>query len=275
MNLGPSNYPFNETYATLIPAILMGNSIVMKVPNTGGLAHFLTMEVGSQRVKSAKHMDRQSRTVPFTWVKSLAVKESHRYSKPGKHKRIKMWQKPLLQPVFESASQCLFFSLSLSLIGALYRYGMFLERTWIRKGKERVKQSNDPTRHTDHCLANTTVIQHEAYAECFPPGVVNFISGRGRDTMPFLRWSKNQLTGGMCPLEWRFYGNHLYSFVKGLLQHRFRRSRWQLYWLLGILASKLDTSSVVSCDFLSHVLGVWCAAVKLQGIQSICCHMMP
>lgn len=44
MNMGPSNYPFNETYATLIPAILMGNSIVMKVPNTGGLAHFLTME---------------------------------------------------------------------------------------------------------------------------------------------------------------------------------------------------------------------------------------
>jgi len=44
MNLGPSNYPFNETYATLIPAILMGDSVVMKVPNTGGLAHFLTMD---------------------------------------------------------------------------------------------------------------------------------------------------------------------------------------------------------------------------------------
>eukprot|EP00930_Biecheleria_cincta_P059141 TRINITY_DN448_c0_g1_i4.p1 TRINITY_DN448_c0_g1~~TRINITY_DN448_c0_g1_i4.p1 ORF type:complete len:529 (-),score=107.10 TRINITY_DN448_c0_g1_i4:292-1878(-) len=44
MNLGPSNYPFNETYATLIPALLMGNSVVMKIPNTGGLAHFLTME---------------------------------------------------------------------------------------------------------------------------------------------------------------------------------------------------------------------------------------
>ena len=26
----PRNYPFNETYATLIPAILMGNSVVMK-----------------------------------------------------------------------------------------------------------------------------------------------------------------------------------------------------------------------------------------------------
>jgi len=44
MNLGPSNYPFNETYATLIPALLMGNSVVMKIPNTGGLAHCLTME---------------------------------------------------------------------------------------------------------------------------------------------------------------------------------------------------------------------------------------
>ncbi|CAE7588239.1 gapN [Symbiodinium sp. CCMP2456] len=44
MNMGPSNYPFNETYATLIPALLIGDSVVMKVPNTGGLAHFLTME---------------------------------------------------------------------------------------------------------------------------------------------------------------------------------------------------------------------------------------
>ncbi|CAE8645394.1 unnamed protein product [Polarella glacialis] len=44
MNLGPSNYPFNETYATLIPALIMGNTVVMKVPNTGGLAHCLTME---------------------------------------------------------------------------------------------------------------------------------------------------------------------------------------------------------------------------------------
>ncbi|CAK0804848.1 unnamed protein product [Prorocentrum cordatum] len=45
MNLGPMNYPFNETYATLIPALLCGNSVVMKIPNLGGLAHVLTMEV--------------------------------------------------------------------------------------------------------------------------------------------------------------------------------------------------------------------------------------
>eukprot|EP00408_Alexandrium_pacificum_P012299 CAMPEP_0171214084 /NCGR_PEP_ID=MMETSP0790-20130122/30978_1 /TAXON_ID=2925 /ORGANISM="Alexandrium catenella, Strain OF101" /LENGTH=526 /DNA_ID=CAMNT_0011679813 /DNA_START=17 /DNA_END=1597 /DNA_ORIENTATION=+ len=44
MNLGPMNYPFNETYATLIPALLYGNSVVMKIPNIGGLAHVLTME---------------------------------------------------------------------------------------------------------------------------------------------------------------------------------------------------------------------------------------
>lgn len=43
--LGPFNYPFNETYATLIPALLSGNIIIMKIPNLGGLAHVLTMEV--------------------------------------------------------------------------------------------------------------------------------------------------------------------------------------------------------------------------------------
>eukprot|EP01039_Chlorochromonas_danica_P009925 gene9925-10975_t len=42
--LGPSNYPLNETYATLIPALLMGNIVIMKLPTVGGLAHILTME---------------------------------------------------------------------------------------------------------------------------------------------------------------------------------------------------------------------------------------
>eukprot|EP01035_Chromulina_nebulosa_P020524 gene20524-26620_t len=42
--LGPFNYPFNETYTTTIPALLMGNTIVMKIPTVGGFAHVLTME---------------------------------------------------------------------------------------------------------------------------------------------------------------------------------------------------------------------------------------
>lgn len=42
--LGPFNYPFNETYATLIPALLAGNIVIMKIPTVGGLAHVLTME---------------------------------------------------------------------------------------------------------------------------------------------------------------------------------------------------------------------------------------
>ena len=33
--LGPFNYPFNETYAALIPALLMGNVVVMKLPAIG------------------------------------------------------------------------------------------------------------------------------------------------------------------------------------------------------------------------------------------------
>ncbi len=48
--LGPFNYPFNETYATLIPALLAGNVIIMKIPNTGGLAHVLTMEAYAQNL---------------------------------------------------------------------------------------------------------------------------------------------------------------------------------------------------------------------------------
>ena len=42
--LGPYNYPLNETYATLIPALLMGNVAVLKLPTVGGLAHLLTIE---------------------------------------------------------------------------------------------------------------------------------------------------------------------------------------------------------------------------------------
>lgn len=43
--LGPFNYPFNETYSTLIPALLLGNIIILKIPTIGGLAHMLTAEV--------------------------------------------------------------------------------------------------------------------------------------------------------------------------------------------------------------------------------------
>ena len=38
--LGPFNYPFNETYTTIIPALLMGNTIVMKIPTTGASDRF-------------------------------------------------------------------------------------------------------------------------------------------------------------------------------------------------------------------------------------------
>ena len=42
--LGPYNYPLNETYATMIPALLMGNIIILKIPQVGGLSHLLTFE---------------------------------------------------------------------------------------------------------------------------------------------------------------------------------------------------------------------------------------
>ncbi len=37
--MGPYNYPLNETYTTLIPALLMGNTVVFKPPRMGVLLH--------------------------------------------------------------------------------------------------------------------------------------------------------------------------------------------------------------------------------------------
>jgi len=43
--LGPFNYPFNETYTVLFPALLMGNSVIFKTPRTGCLCHMLTLSL--------------------------------------------------------------------------------------------------------------------------------------------------------------------------------------------------------------------------------------
>jgi glyceraldehyde-3-phosphate dehydrogenase (NADP+) len=40
---GPFNYPFNETYTTLIPSLIMGNTVVMKLPRVGVACHFPTL----------------------------------------------------------------------------------------------------------------------------------------------------------------------------------------------------------------------------------------
>lgn len=39
LSMGPFNYPLNETYTTLIPAIIMGNTVVVKPPKFGLLSH--------------------------------------------------------------------------------------------------------------------------------------------------------------------------------------------------------------------------------------------
>jgi len=39
LSMGPFNYPLNETYTTLIPALIMGNTVVVKPPKFGTLAH--------------------------------------------------------------------------------------------------------------------------------------------------------------------------------------------------------------------------------------------
>lgn len=42
--MGPYNYPLNETFATLIPALLMGNTVILKTPRQGRLLFGPLME---------------------------------------------------------------------------------------------------------------------------------------------------------------------------------------------------------------------------------------
>ncbi|MBC7472831.1 MAG: NADP-dependent glyceraldehyde-3-phosphate dehydrogenase [Candidatus Sericytochromatia bacterium] len=43
--MGPYNYPLNETFTTLIPALIMGNTVVFKPPKHGVLLHYPLLEV--------------------------------------------------------------------------------------------------------------------------------------------------------------------------------------------------------------------------------------
>ena len=40
LSMGPFNYPLNEIFTTLIPALIMGNTILFKLPKHGVLAHY-------------------------------------------------------------------------------------------------------------------------------------------------------------------------------------------------------------------------------------------
>lgn len=42
--MGPYNYPLNETFTTLIPALIMGNTVIFKPPRFGVLLHYPLLE---------------------------------------------------------------------------------------------------------------------------------------------------------------------------------------------------------------------------------------
>lgn len=46
--MGPFNYPLNETFATLIPALIMGNTVLFKPPKHGTLLHYPLLEAFKQ-----------------------------------------------------------------------------------------------------------------------------------------------------------------------------------------------------------------------------------
>ena len=43
--MGPFNFPLNETFATLIPALLMGNTVIFKPPKLGVLLHYPLLKI--------------------------------------------------------------------------------------------------------------------------------------------------------------------------------------------------------------------------------------
>jgi glyceraldehyde-3-phosphate dehydrogenase (NADP+) len=43
--MGPFNYPLNETFTTLIPALIMGNTVIMKPPKLGVLLHYPLLKI--------------------------------------------------------------------------------------------------------------------------------------------------------------------------------------------------------------------------------------
>jgi glyceraldehyde-3-phosphate dehydrogenase (NADP+) len=54
--VGPFNYPLNETYASLIPALLAGNTVILKLPTVGGMAHVLAMEAFAATLPPGTYM---------------------------------------------------------------------------------------------------------------------------------------------------------------------------------------------------------------------------
>jgi glyceraldehyde-3-phosphate dehydrogenase (NADP+) len=48
LSMGPFNYPLNEIFTTLIPALIMGNTILFKMPKHGVLAHYPLLKAFQQ-----------------------------------------------------------------------------------------------------------------------------------------------------------------------------------------------------------------------------------
>ncbi|THG93202.1 hypothetical protein EW026_g7970 [Hermanssonia centrifuga] len=42
---GPFNYPLNECYTTFIPALITGNTVIVRIPRNGAAPHFPTLEL--------------------------------------------------------------------------------------------------------------------------------------------------------------------------------------------------------------------------------------
>lgn len=59
--MGPYNYPLNEIFTTLIPALIMGNTVIFKPPKYGVLLHAPLLQTAASRATAARHSAQKNR----------------------------------------------------------------------------------------------------------------------------------------------------------------------------------------------------------------------
>ena len=70
--MGPFNYPLNETFTTLIPALIMGNTILFKPPKFGTLLHFPLQECFQECFpKGVINVHLRSGKCYYSWVDAI------------------------------------------------------------------------------------------------------------------------------------------------------------------------------------------------------------
>ena len=189
--LGPFNYPLNETYTTFIPALIMGNTVVMKGAQTHSHTHSRTCIIRPLPHQPALSSHLHLR-VCVAAVQSVDSHTAHHSGADAASDAAALWHRhpPAVSPSPSSTATstprqprscwCATLSslerrhpspLSMCTVWCHDAMGCDVMRRAVRVDVQLPKTG---------CLAHLPTI--ELFARIFPPGVVNIISGAGYTT---------------------------------------------------------------------------------------------